>query len=76
MPEMDGYEASRNLRSDKDPRVRNIHIIALTANALADDKENCLKAGMNDFISKPIEPGELEDKIASALQTIDIKKSG
>lgn len=76
MPEMDGYEASRNLRSDKDPRVRNIHIIALTANALADDKENCLKAGMNDFISKPIEPGELEDKIASALQIIDIKKSG
>ena len=57
MPEMDGYEASRLIRSD--PRFQNLTIIAMTAHALRGDKEKCLKAGMNDYIAKPIDPDQL-----------------
>jgi two-component system sensor histidine kinase/response regulator len=57
MPVMDGIEATRAIRSD--PRSRNIPIIAMTANAMAADRERCLKAGMNDHIGKPIDPDEL-----------------
>ena len=62
MPEMDGYELSRRIR---DPRTNvlnpQIPIIAVTAHSLAGDREQCLKAGMDDYISKPLRP-ELLDK--------------
>jgi len=57
MPVMDGLEATRAIRSD--PRLQDLPIIAMTANAMAADRENCLKAGMNDHIGKPIDPDEL-----------------
>jgi signal transduction histidine kinase/CheY-like chemotaxis protein len=57
MPEMDGYEATRLLRSD--PRFLEIPIIAMTAHVLADERQRCLEAGMNDHISKPIDPDAL-----------------
>jgi len=57
MPVMDGIEATRVIRSD--PRFRNLPIIAMTANAMAADREKCLKAGMNDHIGKPIDPDQL-----------------
>ncbi len=57
MPVMDGIEATRAIRSD--PRFQNLPIIAMTANAMAADREQCLKAGMNDHIGKPIDPDQL-----------------
>jgi CheY-like chemotaxis protein len=68
MPEMDGYEATRHLR-DPQGACRNprIPVIALTANAFATDRERCLAAGMDDFLSKPIERTRLEEALARVL---------
>jgi two-component system sensor histidine kinase/response regulator len=57
MPVMDGIEATRVIRSD--PRFDGLPIIAMTANAMAADRDKCLEAGMNDHISKPIDAQEL-----------------
>ena len=53
MPVMDGYEATRVLRYEK--HMMSIPIIAMTANIMEEDKERCIKSGMNDFVSKPID---------------------
>jgi CheY-like chemotaxis protein len=57
MPEMDGFTATRLLRSD--PRLRKFPIIAMTAHALVEERQRCLDAGMNDHVSKPIDPDNL-----------------
>jgi|GEM_PF-181361 len=58
MPEMDGLEASRQICS-RWPRGQRPTIIAMTANAMQGDREMCLEAGMDDYVSKPIRPDEL-----------------
>ncbi len=56
MPEVDGFEATYQIRDWEETRERHIPIIAMTANAMAGDREKCLEAGMDDYISKPLEP--------------------
>src|SRR5205814_7858557 len=62
MPEMDGYQATAKLRSDA--RFAALPIIAMTAHATIEEKQRCLAAGMNDHISKPIDPGALFETVA------------
>ena len=68
MPEMDGYEATQAIR-DPNSSVLNhdIPIIAMTANAMKGDREKCLKAGMNDYVAKPIDVRTLADAIERNL---------
>ena len=63
MPEMDGYEATRRIRDfefdNKVPENERVPIIAITANAMRGDREKCLEEGMNDYIAKPIDAGQI-----------------
>ena len=54
MPKMDGYTATREIRTLNDPKCVNIPIIAMTANAFEEDRKRAIKAGMNGHIAKPI----------------------
>ena len=61
MPEMDGFEATIAIREKEKTSGNHVPIIAMTAHAMVGDKERCLEAGMDDYISKPIRPEELND---------------
>jgi Signal transduction histidine kinase len=63
MPEMDGYEAAKAIRSLSLPRARTIPILAMTANVFREDIEHCLACGMNDHIGKPLNVQELFSKM-------------
>ena len=74
MPVMDGYKATQLIRSEQS-RVLNheVPIVAMTAHALAGDKEKCLAVGMDDYIAKPFEPRELILRIQRILDRQNIQ---
>lgn len=68
MPHVDGFEATRRLRA-AGGHSAEVPILAMTANAFADDRKACLAAGMNDFLSKPVRQSELAAKLDGLLQS-------
>jgi signal transduction histidine kinase/CheY-like chemotaxis protein/HPt (histidine-containing phosphotransfer) domain-containing protein len=69
MPEMDGFEATRCIRQWEREGILQGHlpVLALTANAVKGDRDRCLEAGMNGYVSKPVEPADLLEAIAQLL---------
>lgn len=68
MPEMDGYEATRRIRNgEAGAEHTSVPVLALTANAMKGDKEKCLAAGMDDYLTKPIDESLLAKKISELL---------
>jgi len=63
MPEMDGLEATAAIRQEEQSTGKHIPIVAMTAHALKGDRERCLKAGMDAYLSKPVQPQALYDVI-------------
>jgi signal transduction histidine kinase/DNA-binding response OmpR family regulator/PAS domain-containing protein len=73
MPEMDGLEATRQIRQElHDPQKP--YIVAMTANAMAGDRERCLAAGMNDYVSKPIRVQALVDALTRAGESVQMEE--
>lgn len=54
MPNLDGYDATREIRKHHNPVIRDVLIIAMTASAIQGDREKCLEAGMNNYLAKPV----------------------
>jgi CheY-like chemotaxis protein len=72
MPELDGFEATRRIRQAEEammrPGRRPVYVIAMTANALEGNREGCLAAGMNDYVSKPVRLPELQAVLRRAVR--------
>ena len=82
MPEMDGLEATRAIRERQQDRARhphyksNIIIIAMTANAMAGDREKCLAAGMDDYLAKPVRPEDMRTVVERWASAAGMQDSG
>jgi signal transduction histidine kinase/ActR/RegA family two-component response regulator/HPt (histidine-containing phosphotransfer) domain-containing protein len=70
MPEMDGYTAVKKIRTEFDEPKRSIAIMAMTAHATSSEKQKCIDAGMDQYISKPFEPFDLKNKILELTKNI------
>jgi len=68
MPRMDGFEATALIRQRESRTGSHVPIVALTAHAMSSDREHCLRAGMDDYVSKPIRAKELIDKLDRLLE--------
>ena len=67
MPEMNGFEATAAIRAAEGTSIGGTPIVAMTANAMKGDRERCLAAGMDDYVSKPIDRAVLFDVIERVL---------
>ena len=67
MPEMDGFEALAAIRALDERTGRHTPVVAVTAHAMKEDRERCLAAGMDDYLSKPIEAARLSEIVRSVL---------
>ena len=67
MPEMDGFQATAAIRSAEAGTARHIPIIALTAHAMKEDRDRCLEAGMDGYVSKPIQQDKLQQAIEDCV---------
>ncbi|NVM21790.1 MAG: response regulator [Desulfobacterales bacterium] len=70
MPEMDGFEATRLIRQD--PKFAKLPIIAMTAHAMKGDREKCIEAGMDDYVTKPLEPEVLFSTLDKWIKPVNI----
>lgn len=75
MPEMDGYEATRQIRTLEKKTGKHIPVVALTANAMSGDAKKCLEAGMDDYLSKPIRREQLAQMVKKLLTQAQIKRT-
>lgn len=67
MPVMNGYDATRAIRAGNHPEAKNVPIIAMTANAFAEDINNALEAGMDAHVAKPVDMSHLENVLKELL---------
>ncbi|MFI5172577.1 MAG: ATP-binding protein [Chitinophagales bacterium] len=68
MPEMDGHEATKKIRSSNNEKINSIPIIAMTASVIKAEVEKCFESGMNEFVGKPFSVDELLEKMSSVLK--------
>ncbi|HET7108973.1 MAG TPA: response regulator [Candidatus Acidoferrum sp.] len=73
MPELDGFEATASIRLRERTTGARLPIVALTAHAMKGDREKCLAGGMDDYLAKPIQPGELETLLARWSGRVQVK---
>lgn len=74
MPGIDGYQTTRQIRSSANPKMSSIPIVALTANAMSGDHEKCLDAGMNDYLTKPVDLATLKCTLEKWTSTLGKEK--
>lgn len=68
MPNLDGYHAAKRIRAFSNPEKANIPIVAMTANAFEEDRQNAMAAGMNGHLAKPIEIAKLVEMLEIFLK--------
>ncbi|HEY9712521.1 MAG TPA: response regulator, partial [Chroococcales cyanobacterium] len=74
MPDMDGFEATKQIRRQEALTGRHVPIVAMTAHAMSEDKYRCLNAGMDDYVSKPVRPRRLQSILDRFLPLPDSER--